>query len=200
MVDDHPAYAEGLGMLLGSVAADVEVVSTATNRDGAIEEVSRHLPDLVLMDIRMPETDGIEITRELRQLFPVVRVVMLTVSEEEKDVYEAMQAGAAGYLPKHAETEEILAAIRAIHRGQVVVSPTVAGKLLSEEGKEKMPLSEWERDLLKLVAEGRDNAYIGRRLGVSESTVKRNLRNIVERLHVHNRVEAAVYAARKGWI
>lgn len=200
IVDDHPSYARGLGMLLGSVADDIEVVATANNGGGALEQVRTHLPDIVLMDIRLPGADGIEATKEIRQMFPVVKVVMLTVSEDDKDVYEAMRAGASGYLPKQVDAEEIVAALRAISRGQVVVSPLVADKLLAGDSEESVPLSEWEREVLRLVAEGNDNASIGKKLSVSESTIKRNLRNIVEKLHLHNRVQAAVYAAKKGWI
>ncbi len=188
-------------MLLESVGGVVDVVGTASSGERVVELVREALPDVVLLDIRMPGSDGIETARRVHAEFPIVKIVMLTVSEDDKDVYEAMRAGASGYLPKQVEVEELIAALRAIHRGQVVVSPLVANKLLAGESEdEAVGLTNLERQMLKLVADGYDNAYIARDMSVSESTVKRNLRNIVEKLHLHNRVQAAVYAARKGWI
>ena len=200
MVDDHPSYAKGLEMLLKSVVDDIEVVGIAKDHKAAIEAVKEHLPDVVLMDIRMPGADGIEVTKQIREQFPVVKVVMLTVSEDDQDVYDAMSLGASGYLPKQIEVEELIAAIRSISAGQVVISPLVAGKLLGQTMNDAVPLTEQERDLLRLVAEGHDNAKIAEMMAVSESTLKRNLRNILEKLHLHNRIQAAVYAAKKGWI
>lgn len=200
VVDDHPSYAKGLEMLLRNLAHDIRVVGIARDRKEAIDQVREHLPDLVLMDIKMPGSDGIEVTKELREMFPVVKVVMLTVSEDDQDVYDAMRLGASGYLPKQIEVEELITAIRSIHGGQVVISPLVAGKLLYQSSDDVIPLSDPERDLLKLVAEGHDNARIAEIMSVSESTLKRNLRNILEKLQLHNRIQAAVYAAKKGWI
>ncbi|MFN2611489.1 MAG: response regulator [Actinomycetota bacterium] len=200
VVDDHPSYAQGLEMLLRSVVDDIEVVAIAKDHKSAIDAVRTHLPDVVLMDIRMPGADGIEITKQIRESFPVVKVVMLTASEDDQDVFDAMSLGASGYLPKQIEVEELVAAIRSISAGQVVISPQVAGKLLGQTTGEAVPLTESERELLRLVAEGHDNAKIAEVMSVSESTLKRNLRNILEKLHLHNRIQAAVYAAKKGWI
>ena len=200
IVDDHPSYAKGLDMLLRTLATDIEVVGLARNRKEALDQVREHLPDIVLMDIKMPGEDGIEVTKEIRDMFPVVKVVMLTVSEDDQDVYDAMRLGASGYLPKQIEVEELITAIRSIDGGQVVISPLVAGKLLGQTNEEVVPLTETERQLLRLVAEGHDNAKIAEMLAVSESTLKRNLRNILEKLQLHNRIQAAVYAAKKGWI
>lgn len=200
VVDDHPSYAKGLQMLIKTIAQDIEVVAIANNLREALKQIEEHLPDLVLMDIRMPDGDGIEATKLIRSQFPVVKVVMLTVSEEDQDVYDAMRLGASGYLPKQIEVEELISAIRSIHGGQVVISPSVAGKLLHQESGARDPLTEAERELLRLVAEGQDNAAIAETLAISESTLKRNMRNILEKLQLHNRVQAAVYAAKKGWI
>ncbi|MEO7804241.1 MAG: response regulator transcription factor [Actinomycetota bacterium] len=199
VVDDHPSYAKGLQMLLRSVAPDIEVVTIAHDAKSAIEAVGSHMPDVVLMDIRMPSGGGILATEQVRDLYPVVKVVMLTVSEDDHDVYEAMRLGASGYLPKKIEVEELVSAVRAIHGGQVVISPLVAGKLLGAQ-QDEVPLTPMERQLLRLVAEGHDNVQIADRLAVSESTLKRNLRNILDKLHLQNRIQAAVYAAKKGWI
>jgi len=199
VVDDHPSYGKGLEMLLRS-AGEIEVVGVATSKAEALDVIRKELPDIVLMDIRMPHEDGIETTREIREQFPVVRVVMLTVSEDDKDVFDAMRLGASGYLPKQIEVDELIQSIKAINAGQVVISPLVAGKLLVQPSEEQVPLTQTERALLTLVAEGHENAHIAELLGVSESTLKRNLKNILEKLHLHNRVQAAVYAAKKGWI
>jgi two-component system NarL family response regulator len=200
VVDDHPSYAQGLEMLLKSIADDIEVVGVATDHDAALEMIGSQLPDVVLMDIRMPGSDGLVTTAQVRDMFPVVKVVMLTASEEDEDIFEAMRLGASGYLPKNIEVEELVSAVRAINRGQVVISPTVAGKFLNLEHSEPTPLLDSERELLKLIAEGYENTEIAARLSFSESTVKRHLRNILEKLQLHNRVQAAVYAAKKGWI
>lgn len=200
IVDDHPSYAKGLDMLLRTLAPDVRVVGLAGDAKGALDQIATHLPDIVLMDIKMPDGDGIEATRLIREMFPIVKVVMLTVSEDDQDVYDAMRLGASGYLPKQIEVEELVSAIRSIHGGQVVISPIVAGKLLRQSNEEVVPLTDGEKDLLRLVAEGHDNARIAEILAVSESTLKRNLRNILEKLQLHNRIQAAVYAAKKGWI
>jgi len=175
-------------------------VGQAANGLEALQQVRQLQPELVLMDIRMPGLGGIETTRLIKEQFPVVKVVMLTVSEEDQDVYDAMRLGASGYLPKQIEVEDLVSAIRSIHAGQVVISPIVAGKLLGHSREEDVPLTDGDRELLRLVAEGYDNAKIAETLSVSESTLKRNLRNILEKLQLHNRVQAAVYAAKKGWI
>lgn len=199
LVDDHPSYVEGLRMLLEGGAEDLEVVGTATDGEAAIETVRLEMPDLVLMDIKMPGGDGIEAAQRIREEFPVVKVAMLTVSDEDEDVYEAMRSGASGYLPKQVDVDELVAAVRAIARGQVVVSPLVANRLLEGESP-PVRLTSGDRRLLGLVAEGRDNPSIAAELNISESTLKRNLRNVIEKLHVENRVQAAVLASKKGWI
>jgi len=199
VVDDHPSYSKGLAMLLAATDEDIEVVATATDHDEAISAVGTHLPDLVLVDIHMPGTNGIEITKKIRHMFPVVRVAMLTVSEIEAHVVEALRCGASGFLLKDMEVEELASTIHAIHDGQVVVSPSIAGKLLATP-PEGDPLSDSDCQLLKLVAEGLENGEIARIMSMSESTLKRSLRNILEKLQVHTRIEAAVYAAKRGLI
>ena len=199
IADDHPSYAKGIGLLLKSMAQEIELVGTAGSAAEVIKLVETSVPDLVLMDIQMPG-GGIEATSQISEEFPAVKVVMLTVSEDDEDIFDAMKAGASGFLPKQVEVDELVAAIRAVHRGQVVVSPLVADKLLRSAPNERAELTEVERSLLKLVAEGRDNPDIGREMGMSEATVKRVLKNVVEKLHLHNRVQAAVYAAKKGWV
>ena len=199
IADDHPSFARGVGLLLNSMAQEIELVGTAGSAAEVIKLVETSVPDLVLMDIQMPG-GGIEATGQISREFPAVKVLMLTVSEDDEDIFDAMKAGASGFLPKQVEVDELLAAIRAVHRGQVVVSPLVADKLLRSAPDERAELTEVEHSLLKLVAEGRDNPDIGREMGMSEATVKRVLKNVVEKLHLHNRVQAAVYAAKKGWV
>ena len=198
IADDHPSYARGVGLLLEAVADDIEVAGTAGSADEAVDLIEKVFPDVLLMDIQMPG-GGIEATRRIVERFPVVKVVMLTVSEDEEDIFEAMKAGAKGYLPKKVEVDELVAAIRAVHRGQMVISSHVAHMVLGTPSEEA-DLTDTERSLLKLVADGRDNVEIGQKLGMSEATVKRVLRNVVEKLHLQNRIQAAVYAAKKGWV
>lgn len=186
-------------MLIASSHRDIEVVATARNQNEALSAVERHLPDLALVDIHLPGANGIEVVRRIRHSFPVVRVAMLTVSEEDKYVVEAMRLGASGFLLKDMEIEEIVSAIRAIHGGQVVVSPSVADKLLSSPSEDD-PLTDSDCQLLRLIADGLENGEIASIMSISESTLKRSLRNILEKLHVQTRIQAAVYAARKGLI
>lgn len=199
IVDDHPSYSKGLAMLLTSSDDQIEVVATAKTQAEALAAVERFLPDLVLVDIHLPGANGIEITRQIRLSFPVVRVAILTVTEEDRYIVEAMRLGASGFLLKDMEVEEISSAIRAINDGQVVVSPSVASKLLPEPS-EDVPLSGVDFQLLRLIADGLENREIAEIMSVSEATLKRSLRNILEKLQVHTRIEAAVYAAKKGLI
>ncbi len=198
IVDDHPSYAKGLAMLLTS-GDEIEVVATAKDKDEALSAVEMYLPDLVLVDIQLPGVNGIELTRTIRHLFPVVRVAILTASEEDKYVVEAIRLGASGYLVKDMEVDEIISAIRTIHDGQVVVSPNIAGKLL-REAPQMDPLSDSDCQLLRLVAEGLENREIAALMSTSEATLKRSLRNVLEKLQVQTRIEAAVYAAKRGLI
>jgi len=188
--------------------ADIEVIAEAANGAEAVEVVTHLTPDVVLMDVRMPQVDGIAAARTILEVIPTVHVIMLTVSDEEDDLYDAIKAGATGYLLKEISIEEVADAIRAVVSGQSLISPSMASKLLTEftnlakkaDEKQAVPsprLTDRELEVLKLVAQGMSNREIASELYISENTVKNHVRNILEKLHLHSRMEAVVYAVRE---
>lgn len=206
LVDDQLLFRKGLRSLLES-EADIEIVSEASNGQEALDRVLAYGPDLVLMDIHMPGYDGVQGVRLIKAERPDVKVVMLTVSDEDDDLFEAIKAGADGYLLKNLRPEELIEMLHSVMANQAAVSPGVASKLLGEFRKrprheESVPggpeLTAREREVLQLVAEGLSNAEIASRLVVVEGTVKNHLHNILEKLHLENRVQAAAYALREG--
>jgi DNA-binding NarL/FixJ family response regulator len=206
VVDDHALFRRGLEMVLIQ-EPDIEVVGEASDGEEAVAMVSDLTPDVVLMDVRMPRGSGIEACTAIKDLVPSARIVMLTMSDEEGDLYEAIKAGASGYLLKEIPTYEVAAAIRAVHDGQSLISPAMAGKLLTEfaslmrepetPAAPRAPrLTDRELEVLKLVARGLNNRDIAKELYISENTVKNHIRNILEKLQLHSRMEAVVYAVR----
>jgi two-component system NarL family response regulator len=207
IVDDHALFRRGLQMVLEG-ESDIDVVSEATDGDEAVERAEATTPDVVLMDVRMPKRSGIEATRMIKEVLPSTQIVMLTISDEEADLYEAIKAGAAGYLLKEISIDEVSNAVRAVHQGQSLISPSMASKLLNEfasmvkrqDERTQLPgprLTDRELEVLKLVAKGLNNRDIGQELFISENTVKNHVRNILEKLHLHSRMEAVVYAVRE---
>ena len=203
VVDDHAFYRSGLRSMLASEGL---AVTEAANGAAALEAVRRDAPDVVLMDVHMPDMSGIEATRRLGGAAPAVPVVMLTVSADERDVVAAVRAGARGYVLKDAAVEEIVASVRAAAAGEAVISPRVTSALLAgvreagapDDAPAAVVLSDRERDVLRLIAAGRDNAAIGRELYISAGTVRKCVSSILAKLGVDSRVEAAVYAVRRG--
>ena len=208
IVDDHALFRRGLESVLED-EPDITVVGEASDGHEAVAKSQELMPDVVLMDVRMPRRSGIEAAREIRAILPHVRILMLTVSEEEADLYEAIKAGASGYLLKEIPTEEIPPAIRSVVAGQSRISPSMASKLLTEfstmskqaEERRLMPpphLTDREMEVLQQVANGLNNRDIARELFISENTVKNHVRNILEKLQLHSRMEAVVYAVRQN--
>jgi two-component system NarL family response regulator len=204
--DDHALFRRGLIMVLESEDG-IEVVAEAEDGKEAIQQAEDVLPDVVLMDVRMPRMSGIEATRVIVESVPTAKVLMLTVSDEEEDLYEAVKAGATGYLLKEISIEEVANAIRAVVMGQSLISPSMASKLLSEfnnlarQAQQKViapKLTDRELQVLKLVAQGMSNREAAETLFISENTVKNHVRNILEKLHLHSRTEAVVYAVREN--
>ena len=205
IADDQPLFRRGLYVVLGT-EDDIEVVGEAEDGYEAIAKCEELAPDVVLMDVRMPKVSGIEATRRIRTTSPSTRVLMLTVSDDEDDLFEAVKAGASGYLLKEISVDEVAAAIRAVSAGQSLISPSMAAKLMGEfsamaerEAAEatQVPvpsLTARELDVLRLVARGLGNREIAQELFIAENTVKNHVRNILEKLQLHNRMQAAMYA------
>ncbi len=194
VVDDSPLFRRGLASLLDS-RQDMQVVGEAGDGFEALEKTRETVPDVVLMDIIMPGCDGLAATRMIKQEMPHVQIVMLTVSESEENLFEAIKLGARGYLLKDVGAEELLRVLRGLSRGETYVAPGIAARILQEFARPSRTteaLSGREREVLKLVTEGLSNKEISQSLGISPSTVKNHLRNIMEKLHVRNRVEAAI--------
>ncbi|GLY77244.1 response regulator [Actinoallomurus iriomotensis] len=196
LVDDHPVVREGLrGML--AAEDDLEVVAEAGGAAEAVAAVRAHEPDVVLMDLRMPGGDGVEATSRVLVQRPGTRVVVLTTYETDADILRAVEAGAAGYLLKDASRTELAQAIRAAMRGETVLAPSVAAKLVSRM-RSPVELSRREIEVLRLVARGRTNAEIGRELLISEATVKTHLLRTFGKLEVSDRTAAVTAALARG--
>jgi DNA-binding NarL/FixJ family response regulator len=205
VVDDQELFRRGLTMLLG-VEDDIEVVGEAGDGVAGTELAISAAPDVILMDVRMPKRSGIEACVAIKEAAPAARIIMLTVSDEEADLYEAVKNGASGYLLKDSSIDEVAQAIRVVSDGQSLISPSMAIKLLDEfkqmsrSDRQQVPtprLTERELEVLKLVAQGLNNREIAKRLFISENTVKNHVRNILEKLQLHSRMEAVMYAVRE---
>ena len=207
IVDDHALFRRGLQMVLEG-EPDIDVVGEASDGSEAVKTAEEATPDVVLMDVRMPKRSGIEATRAIKDTLPSTKILMLTISDEEVDLYEAIKAGASGYLLKEISIDEVANAVRQVNQGQSLISPTMASKLLTEFATmvkrrdertqiQGPRLTERELQVLRLVAKGMNNKDIGDELYISDNTVKNHVRNILEKLHLHSRMEAVVYAVRE---
>jgi DNA-binding NarL/FixJ family response regulator len=205
VVDDQELFRRGLTMLLNA-EDDIEVVAEAADGVSAAALAAAHSPDIVLMDVRMPKLSGIEACVAIKDAAPSARIIMLTVSDEEADLYEAVKNGASGYLLKDSSTDEVAQAVRVVADGQSLISPSMAIKLLDEfkqmsrTDRQAVPtprLTERELEVLRLVAQGLNNREIAKQLFISENTVKNHVRNILEKLQLHSRMEAVMYAVRE---
>jgi DNA-binding NarL/FixJ family response regulator len=205
LVDDHDLFRRGLRTLLEEQG--VQVIAEASDGAEAIARVREHSPEVVLMDINMPVMSGVDATREIVRIAPLTRVVVLTISDIDGDVIDAVLAGASGYLLKDSSIDELLRGIEAAAAGDSLMSPHVAAKVLQRvraagptatERNARAELSERELDVLRLIANGKDNADIARELHISPKTVKNHISNILMKLGIDNRIQAAVYAVRSG--
>ncbi|GAA2802288.1 response regulator [Crossiella cryophila] len=198
IVDDHPIVRNGLAVAFGA-EPDIEVVGEAANGLEAVELAARVAADVVLMDLRMPELDGVRAIRRLREQHPELRVLVLTTFDTDSDVLPAIEAGATGYLLKDAPPEELLKAVRAASRGESVLAPTVAGRLIGQVRKPaRGALSKRELEVLTLVAGGATNREAARRLFISEASIKTHLLHIYAKLDVRDRAAAVGEAYRRG--
>ncbi len=205
VVDDQELFRRGLVMLLG-VESGIEVIGQAGDGVEGTNLAVSSAPDVVLLDIRMPKRSGIEACLAIKEAVPSAKIIMLTVSDEEADLYEAVKSGAAGYLLKDSSIEEVAQAVRVVADGQSLISPSMAVKLIDEFKQMSRPernhssglrLTERELEVLRLVARGMNNREIARQLFISENTVKNHVRNILEKLQLHSRMEAVMYAVKE---
>ena len=205
VVDDHPVFRKGLISVL-SDRPEFTIVGQATNGTEAITRATELQPDVIVMDVRMPDCSGVEATAALQQVTPSTKVLMLTVSDENDDLFAAMEAGARGYLLKSAELEGLISAIKVVAAGDVIITPVMAARLMNElrqGGRHRADedfneLSPREKKVMQLVAQGSSNKEIAAALSISETTVKAHLRAILEKLHVKNRAQAAAKAMSRG--
>jgi NarL family two-component system response regulator LiaR len=208
LVDDHDLFRTGLRSLLEEQG--VEIVGEAADGSEALRMTMELTPDVVVMDLNMPGMNGVEATRQVTARSPLTRVVVLTISDHDDDVLDAILAGACGYLMKDASIDELMAGIRAAAQGESLISSHIAGKVLQRvratsaqpqiAAQIQSELSDREIQVLKLIANGKDNAMIAGELHISPKTVKNHISNILMKLQIDNRIQAAVYAVRSGLV
>jgi two-component system NarL family response regulator len=205
VVDDEELFRRGLTMLL-NLEDDIDVVGDVGDGAAAAVLVAAAVPDVVLMDVRIPNGSGIEACRAIKDVAPTARIIMLTASDEEADLYDAMKGGASGYMLKDSSVDQVAHAIRLVADGQSLISPSMAIKLLDEfknisrADQQTVPaprLTKRELEVLRLVSQGLNNREIGRQLFISENTVKNHVRNTLEKLQLHSRIDAVMYAVRE---
>jgi DNA-binding NarL/FixJ family response regulator len=206
IVDDHDLFRTGLRNLLEEQG--VEIVGEAASGSQALDVVREAPPDVVIMDLNMPGMNGVDATRHISRDAPLTRVIVLTISDQEQDVMDAILAGACGYLLKDASIQTLMQGIQAAAIGESLISPHIAGRVLQHvrattaapeaAATIRAELSDREIEVLKLIANGKDNAMIARDLHISPKTVKNHISNILMKLQIENRIQAAVYAVRSG--
>ncbi len=201
VVDDHTVVRQGLRFLLAS-QGDIDVVAEAADGEQAIEAVREHVPAVVLLDLLMPKTDGLAALREIKRISPATHVVILTSHQEDANLFEAIKAGATSYVHKTAGVDVVVNSVRAAARGETFLDPAVAAKVLEEmrrprDGNDVDQLSRREIDVLTELARGRSNKEIARHLSIGEETVKTHVSNILSKLQLHDRTQAAIYALRQ---
>jgi len=208
IADDHRLFREGLRQIC-EIVGNFEVVAEASNGQEAVDLARQLQPDVILMDIQMPGMDGVQAARLLGEQVPQTKVMMLTMYRQDHHIFEAIKAGARGYLLKDTAGQTLINAVEAVHRGEALIDSGMAAKVLEEFRRlsQTSPaagagetLTEGEMDVLSLVAEGEENRAIAERLSISESTVANRLREIYQKLHVNNRTQAALTALRRGWV
>jgi two-component system nitrate/nitrite response regulator NarL len=207
IADDHKLFRQGLISLMKTRRELVEVVGEAETGEEAIQLAKQLTPDVILMDIYMPQLDGLQAAKEIHKLLPKIAIVILTSSEKDGHLYEAVQSGVSGYLLKSLDAEELFTMINGVSHGEAAMTRAVASRLLKgvadrvvSDDKGETPLTERELLVLRLVASGASNSEIADNLSISVNTVKSHLKNILEKLHLDNRTQAATYAYERGLV
>ena len=207
LCDDHTLFRQGIRKLL-ELEKDIEVVGEANNGQELLDMLKKTGPDVILMDIGMPQMDGVTATYKVKKILPYAHIIILTVYEDEPHIFAAIKAGAMGYLLKDVSFDELIEAIRRVYKGEALIQPVIATKVLKEfalldkrkikEGdKFYSDLTEREKEILRLIALGGTNKEIAQKLGIAEKTVKNHISHIFQTLHVNNRTQAAIYALDK---
>ena len=205
IIDDHTLFREGLQRLL--VRHEIDVVSSVSNGEDGIKSIKKLEPDIVLLDLRMPNVNGIDVLKNIREHNKSLPVVMLTTSDDEKDLIEAFRNGASGYLLKDMEPDDLVVALRDVLKGETIVAPNLVQILAKfHQGDDTeinitnliATLTPRESEILELLAEGQSNKLIAKNLGISDGTVKLHVKSILRKLEIHSRVEAAVIAVEHG--
>jgi len=207
LCDDHTLFRQGVRKLL-ELESDIKVVQEAANGKELLDNLKKAAPDVILMDISMPQMDGVTAAYKVKKLLPAAKIIILTVHEDEPHIFEAIKAGAMGYLLKDVSFDELAEAIRSVYRGEALIQPVIATKVLKEFAmldKKKVKegdrfyngLTEREKEILRLIVLGGTNKDIAKKLDISEKTVKNHISNIFQTLHVTNRTQAAIYALEK---
>lgn len=207
IADDHSLFRDGLVSLLD--AAGFTVIGQAGDGQSAVEQAATLRPELVLLDLHMPVMNGLEALRKIRQELPEAQIVMLTVSDDENNLIEAIKSGANGYLLKYLSSKAFIEALKGLQLGEAAISRSATTKVIKSlteisdqksTQKSSVTLSEREIEILRLVAEGHSNQDVSRKVSLSENTVKYHIKNILQKLNAHNRIEAVTIAIRKGWL
>jgi len=207
LCDDHTLFRQGIRKLL-ELEPDITIVGEASNGREMLDVLEKAKPDVILVDIGMPEMDGVTATYKIKKILPETNIIMLTVYEDGPHIFEAIKAGAMGYLLKDASFDELIEAIRRVYKGEALIQPVIAAKVLKEfamldkkeiRGGDKFyaDLTEREREILRLIVLGATNKEIAQKLNIAEKTVKNHISNILSTLHVNNRTQAAIYALSK---
>jgi DNA-binding NarL/FixJ family response regulator len=198
-VDDHPSVRQGLGLMFGS-EADLELVGTAETGEDALEAIEREQPEVVIMDVRLPGIDGISALKRISQMAPSVKTVVFSAYGDKRLLSDAISAGARGYVMKGSPPEDLLRAVRAVTSGKPFVDPSLSPALLMTQGMAEAPLSEREREILQLLAEGYHTEEVARRIGLSAETVKSDTKRAINKLEADTRVHAVAIALRQAII
>ena len=205
LIDDHTLFREGLQRLL--MRHEIDVVSSVSNGEEGLKAIEAHDPDIVLLDLRMPNISGIEVLKNIKKIKKAMPVVMLTTSDDEKDLIEALRNGAGGYLLKDMEPDDLVVALKDVLKGETIVAPNLVQILAKfHQGDDTeinisnliSTLTPRENELLELLADGQRNKLIAKNLGISDGTVKLHVKSILRKLEIHSRVEAAVIAVEHG--
>lgn len=209
LADDHALFRRGMSHMM-QIRPEIEIVGEASDGIEAMEKARELMPDIILLDIDMPRLNGLDATMLIKEELPYVKIIILTVSEDERDLFTAIKNGAQGYLLKNLEPSELFEMLAGAVRGEAAITRGMAAKILNEFGRQASKeqgspakshgLTQREVEVLQLVAKGASNREIANRLAIAENTVKNHLRNILDKLHLDNRVQAATYAFREGLV